>query len=165
MTSQKIVEINELTEICTHHQKEGKQIVLCHGCFDFLHFGHLLHFKAARKEGDILVVTVTPDSYVNKGPGRPFYTLEERTEFLAALNLIDYVCVNPWPTATETIGTIKPDKFVKGGEYRDGTAHQDARFQQEVSALEKIGGQMIFTDEVTFSSSRILGELAMDSKG
>jgi rfaE bifunctional protein nucleotidyltransferase chain/domain len=162
MASEKIVEINELTEICDRLREQDRQIVLCHGCFDFLHFGHLRHFNAARKEGDVLVVTVTPDAYVHKGPGRPFYHIEERIEFLAALDLIDYVCVNPWPTAAETIGTIKPHKFVKGGEYRDGTAQQDARFRQEVAALEKIGAQMVFTDEVTFSSSRILGELASD---
>lgn len=165
MAESKIVEINDLTKQCVKHRAQGQTIVHCHGCFDFLHFGHLLHFKAARKHGDILIVTVTPDAYVNKGPDRPFYKIEERIEFLAALDLIDYVCVNPWPTAAETIGTIKPDKFVKGGEYRDGTAQQDARFQREVEELKKIGSEMVFTDEVTLSSSRMLDELAAELRG
>lgn len=165
MADSKIVKINELTALCIKLRTTGRKIVLCHGCFDFLHLGHLRHFKAARKHGDVLIVTVTPDAYVNKGPGRPFYKVEERIELIAALETVDYVCINPWPTAAETIGTIKPDKFVKGGEYRDGTAQQDARFQREVSELNKIGGEMIFTDEVTLSSTHIIDEVASDLIG
>ena len=165
MANPKIVKINELTTLCDALRAEGRKIVHCHGCFDFLHFGHLRHFKAAREHGDVLVVTVTPDAYVKKGPGRPFYNVDERIEFLAALEIIDFVCVNLWPTAAETIDTIKPDIFVKGGEYRDGTAQQDARFQQEVAVIKKIGGRMVFTDEVTLSSSRMLDELASDLRG
>lgn len=162
MAQNKIVQINELTERCVQLRAQEQVIVLCHGCFDFLHLGHLRHFQAAKREGNVLIVTVTPDAYVNKGPGRPFYTIEERVEFLAALDLIDYVCINPWPTAAETIGTIKPHKFIKGSEYRTGQTHQDARFKQELAALERVGAKMVFTNEQTFSSSKILDGLASD---
>lgn len=160
MSIRKIVEISDLTQTCTHLREEGKTIIHCHGCFDFLHFGHLKHFKAAKKHGDILVVTLTADQYINKGPDRPFYKAEQRAEFIASLEVVDYVCINLWPTASETIGTLKPHKFVKGGEYRDTLAAQNAGFQKELAALESVDGEMVFTDEITFSSSRIIGELA-----
>ena len=59
-----------------------EKIVLCHGVFDLLHFGHLEHFKEAKQKGDILIVSITPDRFVNKGPGRPAFN-----ENLRALSL------------------------------------------------------------------------------
>ena len=66
-----------------------KKIVLCHGVFDLLHLGHIKHFNEARTFGDILIVTVTPDSFVNKGPNRPAFTIEHRLEALSALESIE----------------------------------------------------------------------------
>lgn len=157
--SEKVVGINALTGIVAQLQQQGQRVVHCHGCFDFLHLGHLRHFKEAKTQGEVLIVTVTLDQYVNKGPGRPFYTAEDRAEMLSALEIVDYVCFNPWPTASETIETLKPDVFVKGKEYSDGTAKQDARFRHEVAALKKVGGAMFFTDDVVLSSSAILNDL------
>ena len=54
-------------------KSQGKKIILCHGVFDLLHIGHIKHFEEAKKMGDILVVTITPDQFVNKGPGRPAF--------------------------------------------------------------------------------------------
>ena len=158
----KIVKINELTDLVRALQQNGKKVVLCHGCFDFLHLGHLRHFKEARAQGDALVVTLTQDRYVNKGPNRPFYTAAHRAEMLEALDIISFVCINPWPTAAETIETLKPDIFVKGKEYSTGTAQQDARFQREILALKKAGGKMYFTDDVVLSSSSMINDLTTD---
>jgi rfaE bifunctional protein nucleotidyltransferase chain/domain len=157
----KIVEISQLNLICRRLHDKKRKIVHCHGCFDFLHLGHLRHFKAARQQGDILIVTVTLDQFVNKGPGHPFYSAMDRAEMLAALDIVDYVCLNPWPTAAETIETLKTDIYVKGREYSDGTALQDSRFRREVEAVEKTGGRIYFTDEITFSSSNILERQAL----
>jgi cytidyltransferase-like protein len=54
-------------------KNKGEKIVLCHGCFDLMHPGHIKHFQAAKKMGNILIVTVTPDIYVDKGPNRPVF--------------------------------------------------------------------------------------------
>ena len=54
-------------------RRDGQKVVLCRGCFDLLHIGHIRHLQAARRMGDVLVVTVTPDRPVNKGPGRPAF--------------------------------------------------------------------------------------------
>ena len=69
----KIVSLNELEKIVQDLKKKGKKIVHCHGVFDLLHPGHILHFEAAKREGDVLIVTLTRDEHVGKGPGRPVY--------------------------------------------------------------------------------------------
>src|SRR5262249_24797107 len=75
----------ELGEICQELRAQGKRIVQCHGVFDLMHPGHVRHFEAARAQGDVLVVTVTPDRFVNKGPGRPVFNQRLRAESVAAL--------------------------------------------------------------------------------
>ena len=70
----KIKRINELARILTRLRRDGKKIVHCHGVFDLLHPGHIKHFEVAKKKGDILIVTVTQDEHVNKGPGRPIFS-------------------------------------------------------------------------------------------
>ena len=69
----KIKAIEELAEIVASLRAENKKIVLCHGVFDLLHIGHIRHLEQAKGLADILVVTVTPDRYVNKGPHRPAF--------------------------------------------------------------------------------------------
>ena len=64
-------------------KKKKKKIVHCHGVFDVIHLGHINHFKSAKSQGDILIITVTADEYVNKGPNRPIFTLQMRMELLS----------------------------------------------------------------------------------
>ena len=82
---EKIKTLAELEDICRTLRAEGKRIVQCHGVFDLMHPGHVRHFEAARAQGDVLVVTVTPDRFVNKGPGRPVFNERLRSESVAAL--------------------------------------------------------------------------------
>ena len=70
----KIIDIQQLAQILKKHREQGEKIVLCHGVFDLLHIGHIRHFGQARQMGDVLVVTVTQDKYVNKGPHRPAFS-------------------------------------------------------------------------------------------
>ena len=106
--TRKITSIEKLSSKVKTAKKQGKKIVHCRGVFDLLHIGHIKHFNEAKYHGDILVVTVTPDEYVNKGPNRPAFTTELRLEALAALESIDFVAKNEWPTAINTIKKIKP---------------------------------------------------------
>jgi len=71
-------------------------IVLCHGVWDVMHPGHLYHLQAAKEWGDVLVVSVTADEYVAKGPGRPIFPQTKRMEQLAALEVVDYVVFVGW---------------------------------------------------------------------
>ncbi|HEX9446492.1 MAG TPA: adenylyltransferase/cytidyltransferase family protein, partial [Dongiaceae bacterium] len=81
----KLQSIAALGAIAAEHRATGKSVVLCHGVFDVLHVGHVRHLAAAKKEGDILIVTITADRHVNKGPGRPVFTASLRADMLAAL--------------------------------------------------------------------------------
>lgn len=95
----KIQELSSLRDILEQHRRNGGKIVHCHGVFDVLHVGHVKHFQAARKNGSVLVVTITPDRFVNKGPDRPVFQENLRAEVIAALGCVDYVAINEWPTA------------------------------------------------------------------
>ena len=137
-------------------RKAGRKIVHCHGVFDLLHIGHLRHLKAARKFGDLLVVTITPDRFVNKGPGRPAFPEALRAEALAMLECVDLVAINRWPSAVETIKLLKPDFYVKGSEYRETAKDVTGLIVPEQETVESAGGRLVFTDDITFSSSSLL---------
>src|SRR6266446_2118272 len=81
----KILPLGELAEVLAAQRAAGRTVVLAHGVFDLVHPGHIRHLEAARRFGDLLVVTITPDPFVNKGPGRPFFPHSLRAEALAAL--------------------------------------------------------------------------------
>ena len=83
--------------------KKNKKIVLCHGVFDLVHPGHLNYLKKAKQLGDILIVSVTSDKYVNKGPGRPVFDIHQRISFLADLKFVDKVYESKDYTAEKVI--------------------------------------------------------------
>ncbi|MEW5772160.1 MAG: PfkB family carbohydrate kinase [Thermodesulfobacteriota bacterium] len=136
--------------------RPGRTVVHCHGVFDLLHIGHIRYLEEARSLGDVLVVTLTEDRYVNKGPHRPAFTQALRAEALAALDCVDYVAVNQWPTAVETIALIRPNVYVKGGEYRDAANDPTGKILDEARAVEQAGGRIHFTDGIVFSSSNLI---------
>jgi rfaE bifunctional protein nucleotidyltransferase chain/domain len=144
-----------LIEQVRRWRENGERIVLCHGCFDLLHIGHLLHFKAAKKLGDRLVVTVTPDRYVNKGDERPLFPEKLRLEMILALKVVDAAALNLWDSAVNTIKQLRPDYFAKGTDYRNN-AQCNPNFFREDEEIKRNGGKMVFTDEETFSSTKII---------
>ena len=84
-TGNKIKGLEELATALAALRAAGKKIVHCHGVFDLLHIGHIKHLEAARQYGDVLIVTLTPDRFVNKGPHRPAFPERLRAEALASL--------------------------------------------------------------------------------
>lgn len=157
MANTKIHTLEELVPILDRHRAEGRRIVHCHGVFDLLHIGHVRHFEQARKLGDVLVVTLTPDRYVNKGSGRPAFTESLRAEFLASLTTTDYVAINHWPTAVDTIHLLRPHVFVKGSEFRnlqDTIGH----VSKEGEAVRNVGGEIVFTEDIVYSSSALINQ-------
>jgi len=156
--NEKIIKIDEVEELIGNYKSQGKKIVHCHGVFDLLHIGHIKHFAEAKKLGDILVVSITPDHYVNKGPGRPAFSIALRLEALAALESIDYVVANKWPTAEEVIRIIKPDFYCKGPDYKDHSDDITGKITDEELAINFVGGKIYFTDDITFSSSSLLNK-------
>lgn len=131
------------------------KIVQCHGVFDVLHAGHLAHFKAAKLENHTLIVTITADKFVNKGPGRPHFSQDIRAQMLAALEIVDYVCINESPTAVPAIRTLQPDIYAKGHDYARAEGDITGGIPAECEALGS-NGVIIFTDETVHSSSAII---------
>lgn len=130
--------------------------VLAHGCWDVLHAGHLKHLEAAKTYGHRLIVSVTPDRFVNKGPGRPYFTDFRRAEMLRSLRIVDEVVVSDGPTAVGVIRSVKPDFYVKGSDYKDFSKDVTGEILNEKKAIEEVGGKLVFTDEETWSSSEII---------
>ena len=105
----KILSLEELKKKILY-KKRKKKIVLCHGVFDLLHFGHLEHFKEAKQKGDILIVSITPDRFVNKGPGRPAFN-ENLELYLSEIESVDYVAINTTHSASNVIRKLRPNYY------------------------------------------------------
>ena len=158
----KIVDLPALATAVQQARQAGKTIVHCHGCFDIVHPGHIRYLQFARQQGDLLVVSLTGDAQIDKGPTRPYIPQELRAENLAALQLVDYVYVNPHPTAAQLIAAIRPDVYVKGHEYQNAT---DPGFVREQQAVEACGGRVIFSSgEVVFSSTKLIERLSQSQQ-
>lgn len=155
-SASKIKNLSDLAKIISNLKKTDKKIVHCHGVFDLVHLGHIRHFNLAKEEGDILVVTLTRDKYVKRGPGRPIFNENLRAEMLASISIIDYVAIVDSPTAIEAIKILKPDFYVKGSEYKDKTKDFTGMICDEEKVVNSIGGKLIFTDDITFSSSSLI---------
>lgn len=152
----KIKPLAELTEIAAAERAGGRRLVLAHGTFDLLHMGHVRHLEEARSHGDLLIVTVTADRHVNKGPGRPVFPQQLRAEMIAALAYVDWVAVNEAPTAEPVIRDLQPDIYAKGSDYQAAEDDVTGKIVDERMAVESHGGRIIFTDDITFSSSELI---------
>lgn len=131
-------------------------MVMCHGVYDLLHYGHIEHLKEAKSFGSVLVVSVTAAPFVNKGPDRPYFTDEQRLEFLASIEYVDYVLLSNEPTALTNIAVVQPDIYVKGQEFQGGTDGVTGHVAHEIKAVERFGGVVRYTQGEVFSSSKLL---------
>ena len=154
----KIRNIDELAALAQSYRAQGNTVTLAHGVFDLVHLGHIRHLESAAREGDVLIVTVTADKYVNKGPGRPVFTQQLRAETLAAMECVDWTGVSPWPSAEELIARVRPDAYVKGPDYQAEGEDITGKITAEREAVERIGGRVVYTDDMTFSSSNLINQ-------
>jgi len=106
--------------------------------------------------GDVLAVTITTDRYVDKGPHRPAFPDALRAEAIASLNAVDYVAVNPWTTAEETLRLLRPDIYVKGSEFKDVASDMTGKIGREAEVIKEIGAKLAFTDDIVFSSTNLI---------
>lgn len=151
----KICSRQRLVEVRRDARSAGRVLVHCHGCFDIVHPGHIQHLQYAKSLGDELLVTVSADSQVNKGADRPLIPDDLRALSLAALECVDWVYVNPHPTAVELLEEIQPDIYIKGKEYE---RNHDPRFLAERDAVVQHGGRVVFSSgDVVYSSTSLIG--------
>ena len=108
-----------IKEACDTVRADGATIVFTNGCFDILHAGHVRYLTAAAELGDFLIIGLNSDASVRrlKGEGRPIVSEADRAEVLEALRAVDIVTIFDEPTAEELIRLVRPDVYVKGGDY------------------------------------------------
>ena len=158
--SQKKIIRSPSSKIFINLKKKNKKVVLCHGVFDLLHYGHILHFEQAKKLGEILVVSVTPDNYVNKGPSRPAFNENIRMNAIAAIEIVDYVILNNSGTAANSIKKVKPQFYCKGSDYKDHSKDLTKGIKKEINAVKAVNGKIIYTKGQTFSSGNLLNNFS-----
>lgn len=152
----KIKTVEQLAEVAAYARVAGETVVLAHGVFDLLHMGHVRHLENARREGTMLIVTVTADAFVNKGPGRPIFPEMMRAEMLGAIEYVDWVAVTHSPSAEPVLRAIKPDVYVKGSDYENAEEDITGKISIEQNVVEAHGGRLVFTRDISFSSSSLI---------
>ena len=156
MANEKIIPFAQTATLCADLRAAGKTIVHCHGTFDMIHPGHIVHFEEARALGDVLVVTITGEEHVNKGPGRPYFNDQLRSRWIAALSPVDYVVVVPHPAAVEAIECVAAHFYCKGREYATTANDVTGNIADDLAAVERMGGEVRYVGSIVFSSTRLL---------
>lgn len=151
-----VIHKEDFVEIREKLRKQGKKVVLCHGVFDLVHPGHIIHFEEAKSMGDILVVSITAAEYVRKGPDRPYFDDEMRLKFLSAIECIDYVMLSEGYTVDDIIEVVKPDLYVKGEEYQREEDDITGKIGEEITLVKKYGGDIAYTTGRIFSSTKLI---------
>jgi D-beta-D-heptose 7-phosphate kinase/D-beta-D-heptose 1-phosphate adenosyltransferase len=137
-TSEKFVgDVFQLALQVAYYRRKGRKIVFTNGCFDILHRGHITYLNRAKALGDILIVGLNSDKSIRslKGPDRPINALEDRAQVLAALSCVDHIVSFDSKTPHELIRMVKPDVFVKGGDYTLATL-------PEAALVDELGGRV-----------------------
>jgi D-beta-D-heptose 7-phosphate kinase/D-beta-D-heptose 1-phosphate adenosyltransferase len=134
-TTEKILPADRVAARAEYHRKSGKTVVFTNGVFDILHRGHITYLEQAKALGDVLIVAINTDASVRrlKGPDRPVNSLEDRMHVLASLRPVDHVVAFGDDTSVELIRAVKPDVFVKGGDY-------EGRPVPEADVVRELGG-------------------------
>lgn len=152
----KIITPQKFNELRQEFRAQNKTVVLCHGVFDLLHYGHIEHLQEAKSQGDILVVSVTASKYVNKGPGRPYFNDRQRMAFLSSIEFVDYVMLSECVTVHEIVKFVQPDVYVKGAEYAVAQNDVTGNINSEQKIVEQYGGRIYFTKGAVYSSTKLL---------
>ena len=143
-----LIDRKNIVNFCEELRKADKKIVFTNGCFDILHVGHVRYLSAAKEFGDVLIVGLNNDSSVKmlKGNNRPINTESDRAEVLLGLKAVDHVVLFGEKTAEGLISEIKPDIYVKGGDYTIETL-------PEAKIVQNYGGRVEFIPMVAGRST------------
>jgi rfaE bifunctional protein nucleotidyltransferase chain/domain len=137
---------------------DHRRVVLTNGVFDLLHVGHLRYLQAARALGDALIVGLNSDASTRrlKGPTRPIHGEDERAELLAGLACVDAVVIFGEDTAVSLVEAIRPDLWVKGGDY--GSLEEALPRLPEAATVQRLGGEVRLLPFVEGRSTTLLVE-------
>lgn len=157
----KILTLEKAKKIASALKTKNKKIILCHGVFDLLHIGHIDYLAESKSVADTLIVSITEDKYVNKGPNRPVFNQIQRARAIASLESVDYVLINHSPDAINLIKSIKPNLYSKGSDYKDLSADITGMIKKEKDAVKSVGGNIYFAQTPLSSSTKILNSYGM----
>ena len=160
-TRAKILSRDGLHEVLEEHRRAGRKIVFANGIFDLLHVGHVRYLKAARAEGDILIVGINSDASARKlkDEGRPILTERARAALVAALADVDYVIVFDELDVNSLLREFQPDVHAKGTDYTAETVPE-----RELAALLGIRVAIV-GDPKQHSTRDLLARLRQRSDG
>jgi phosphoheptose isomerase len=141
-TSSKELSRAELASLRALATASSQTISWTNGAFDLVHAGHLAQLRAARENGDVLVVGVNTDEAVRaaKGADRPIFPLEERVALLAAMEVVDFVHVFTEATPEAALSELKPDVHCKGADYEP----PNGKPIPEKALVESYGGRIAY---------------------
>lgn len=159
VSEDKIIPFEKARPFFAQLRQSGRKIVHCHGTFDLIHPGHVYYLEEAKSLGDVLVVSVTGETHVNKGPGRPYFNDQLRVKSLTALSFVDYVVVSPYPTAIEAVHAIAPNLYCEGREYAAAPTENNPHRTNLLAALEQISGEIRQIGSAVFSSTKLINNL------
>ena len=158
----KIIDFDTVAKHLKNVKKEKKIIIHCHGVFDLVHPGHIRHLSYCRSKADILIVSITPDKFIDKGTYRPLVPEQLRANNLSVLEIVDLVVIDKFKYPYNIIKKIRPDYFAKGNEYSN---NKNPLTEKEKLVLSKFGGQMLFTPgDYVLSSTKIINENEINLK-
>ncbi|HXR05840.1 MAG TPA: PfkB family carbohydrate kinase [Candidatus Acidoferrum sp.] len=155
MPDTKIIPFEAAAALCAGLRQQGRRIVLCHGIFELLHPGYIVHLEEARTLGDVLVVSLTADKFVNKGPGRPFCKEALRARTLAALACVDYVVVTAFASASAALEAVRPAVYCLGRDYERNVQKNDF-LQKDLATAAAVGAEVRYAGSVIFSATKLL---------
>ena len=150
----KIKSISVLADLLARVRVDKKKIVLCYGVFDTLHIGHIRYFEDARRMGDILVVIIIADRYVDKGLSLPTFAESIRAEAVASLNSVDYVAINQSSRVEDILRVLCPDVYVKGLESKK--IDQEGSIDRVKEVLHEINATLAYTENIVFNSTDLI---------
>lgn len=152
-----VYSLAELQAAIVTYPEHWRPLVLTNGCFDLLHAGHIRYLQAAKTFGQALVVGLNSDHSVRAikpqtqgNPARPIVPEAQRAEVLAALKPVDGVVIFSETTAADLVAALKPDVYVKGGDYTLNTL-------PEAKVVLEYGGRVeLVKIEISSSTSTII---------
>ena len=134
--NKKVFKYKELEKKILRLKSQKKKIGLCHGVFDLIHIGHIKHFRSSKKHCDFLIISITKDEFITKGPNRPYFNERLRLETLSELSCLDAVVLSEGKTAESIIKLVKPDFYFKGSDYKDHKKDITGKIKKRVDWLK-----------------------------
>jgi rfaE bifunctional protein kinase chain/domain len=155
---EKIKSFDDFINIVSNFKRDGKKVVQSHGVFDIIHPGIIRHLQSAKRQGDILIVTVIKDKDVTKGTGYPIFNENLRVENVASIGYVDYVSLVDDDISFDCVKMLKPDIFARGQDYKERDQNIMKRLEDEEEALKVAGCKIHHTTGTLASSTHIINQ-------